>query len=84
MRLGDKKVALHIWQHGLPRLAAGYNGAYAYVTPMGMLQSSLDECIWWYISLANHFDTNQSQEGLDTQVSASSLDEQDRQRQRLS
>ena len=91
MRLGDKKVAMHIWQHGIPRLAdlpftAGpwTCARHGHALDMGMLQSSLDECIWWYISLANHFDTNQSQEGFDTQVSASSLDEQDRQRQRLS
>jgi len=91
MRLGDKKVAMHIWQHGLPRLAdlpftAGpwTCARHGHALDMGMLQSSLDECIWWYISLANHFDTNQSQEGFDTHVSASSSDEQDRQRQRLS
>ena len=90
MRLGDKKVAMHTWQHGLPRLAdlpftAGpwTCARHGHALDMGMLQSSLDECIWWYISLANHFDTNQSQEGFDTHVSASSSDEQDRQRQRL-
>ena len=88
MRLGDKKVAMHIWQHGLPRLAdlpfIADCARHGHALDMGMLQSSLDECIWWYISLANHFDTNQSQEGFDTHVSASSSDEQDRQRQRLS
>ena len=82
-RLGDKKVAMLIWQHGLPRLAdpTSFRG---HVLDMGMLQSSLDECILWYISLANHFATYQSQEGFDIQVSASPLDEQERQRQRLS
>ena len=90
-RLGDKKVAMLIWQHGLPRLAdlpftAGptSSGSRGQVLDMGMLQSSLDECILWYISLANHFATHQSQEGFDIQVSVSSLDEQERQRQRLS
>ena len=90
-RLGDKKVAMLIWQHGLPRLAdlpftAGptSSGSRGQVLDMGMLQSSLDECILWYISLANLFATHQNQEGFDIQVSASSLDEQDRQRQRLS
>ena len=87
MRLGDKKVAMHIWQHGLPRLAdlpfIADCARHGHALDMGMLQSSLDECIWWYISLANHFDTNQSQGGFDTHVSASSSDEQDRQRQRL-
>ncbi len=87
--LGDKKVAMLIWQHGLPRLAdlpftAGPTSFRGQVLDMGMLQSSLDECILWYISLANHFATHQSQEGFDIQVSASSLDEQERQRQRLS
>jgi hypothetical protein len=85
-RLGDKKVAMLIWQHGLPRLAdlPFTAGPTSWVLDMGMLQSSLDECILWYISLANHFATHQSQEGFDIQVSASSLDEQERQRQRLS
>ena len=84
--LGDKKVAMLIWQHGLPRLAdlPFTAGPTSWVLDMGMLQSSLDECILWYISLANHFATHQSQEGFDIQVLASSLDEQERQRQRLS
>ncbi len=77
--LGDKKVAMLIWQHGLPRLAD-----LPVQCSMGMLQSSLDECILWYISLANHLAAHQSQEGSDIQVSVSSLDEQERQRQRLS
>ena len=77
--LGDKKVAMLIWQHGLPRLAD-----LPVPCSMGMLQSSLDECILWYISLANHLAAHQSQEGSDIQVSVSSLDEQQRQRQRLS
>ena len=48
---------------------------------MGMLQSGLDECLQWYSSLANAIVDHQSQEGFDVQVSASSLNEQDRQRQ---
>ena len=80
--LGDKKVAMLIWQHGLPRLAD--LPVPRRLLDMGMLQSSLDECILWYISLANHLAAHQSQEGSDIQVSVSSLDEQERQRQRLS
>ena len=48
---------------------------------MGMLQSGLDECLQWYSCLANAIVDHQSQEGFDAQVSASSLNEQDRQRQ---
>ena len=48
---------------------------------MGMLQSGLDECLQWYTCLANDIVVHQSQEGFDAQLSASSLDEQDRQRQ---
>ena len=48
---------------------------------MQMLQSSLDECLQWYICLADEVVIYQSQEGFDAQLSASSLDEQERQRQ---
>ena len=48
---------------------------------MGMLQSGLDECLKWYTCLANEIVVHQNQEGFDAQLSASSLDEQDRQRQ---
>ena len=48
---------------------------------MGMLQSGLDGCLQWYSCLANAIVDHQSQEGFDAQVSASSLDEQERQRQ---
>ena len=51
------------------------------VLDMGMLQSGLDECLQWYICLANDIVVHQNQEGFDAQVSASSLDEQERQRQ---
>ena len=47
----------------------------------GMLQSGLDECLQWYSSLANDIVVHQTQEGFDAQLSASSLDEQERQRQ---
>ena len=46
-----------------------------------MLQSGLDECLKWYISLANDIVVHQTQEGFDAQLSASSNDEQERQRQ---
>ena len=48
---------------------------------MGMLQSSLDECLQWYSCLADDIVVHQAQEGFDAQLSASSLDEQERQRQ---
>ena len=48
---------------------------------MGMLQSGLEECLQWYTSLANEIVVYQNQEGFDVQLSASSLDERERQRQ---
>ena len=48
---------------------------------MHMLQSSLDECMQWYICLANDIAVHQTQEGFDIQMEASSLGEQERQRQ---
>ena len=48
---------------------------------LGMLQSGLDECLQWYSCLANAIVDHQTQEGFDAQVAASSLDEQERQRQ---
>ena len=51
------------------------------VLDMGMLQSGLDECLQWYTCLANDIVVHQTQEGFDAQLSASSLDEQERQRQ---
>ena len=84
--LGDKKVAMLIWQHGLPRLAdlpftAGPTSFRGQVLDIGMLQSSLDECMQWFTSLANDIVTHQSQEGFDLQLSASSRDPQEQQRQ---
>ena len=48
---------------------------------MDMLQRGLDECLQWYSCLANDIVAHQTQEGFDAQLSASSLDEQERQRQ---
>ena len=91
--LGAKQVAFRIWQKGLPSIAvAGHNvvvvsgsGTRSEVRgpalDMGMLQSSLDECLRWYISLANDIVVHQTQEGFDAQLSSSSKDEQDRQQQ---
>ena len=90
-RLGDKKVAMLIWQHGLPRLAdpsssAGptrFIGPHTFHTALdiGMLQSSLEDCIAWFTSLANHIVIHRSQEGFNLQLSASSRDPQEQQRQ---
>ena len=51
------------------------------VLDMGMLQSGMDECLQWFSCLANDIVVHQTQEGFDAQLSASSLDEQERQRQ---
>ena len=90
--LGDKKVAYVIWQHGLPSIAdmghatkrPGRGHATkrpGRVLDMGRLQSGLEECLNWYICLANDIVIHQTQEGFDAQLSASSLDERERQRQ---
>ena len=50
---------------------------------MGMLQSSLNECLQWYCCLANEIVVHKTQEGFDAQLSASSLDKQERQRQQM-
>ena len=76
--LGDKRVAILIWQHGIPSIATERPGR---VLDMSMLQSGLDECLQWYSSLANDIVVHQTQEGFDAQLSASSLDEQEQQRQ---
>ena len=75
--LGDKRVALRIWQHGMPSIADRPGDP----KDMGMLQSCLGECLQWYTALANDIVAHQSQEGFDAHVSASSLDEQERQLQ---
>ena len=46
-----------------------------------MLQSGMHECLQWYSCLANAIVVHQSQEGFEAQQSASSLDEQEQQRQ---
>ena len=90
--LGDKRVAFLIWQHGIPSIAdmghaterPGRGHATerpGRVLDMGMLQQSMDECLQWYSILANDIVAHQTQEGFDAQLSASSLDEQERQRQ---
>ena len=90
--LGDKKVAFVIWQHGLPSIADMVHATKrpgrghatkrpGRVLDMGRLQSGLDECLQWYSCLANDILIHQTQEGFDAQLSASSLDEQERQRQ---
>ena len=90
--LGDKKVAFLIWQHGIPSIAdmghaterPGRGHATkrpGRVLDMDMLQRGLDECLHWYISLANHIVEHQTQEGFAACLSASSLDKQERERQ---
>ena len=90
--LGDKRVAFLIWQHGIPGIAdmghaterPGRGHATerpGRVLDMGMLQSGLDECLQWYSCLAHDIVVHQTQEGFHAQLSASSLDEQERQRQ---
>ena len=81
--LGDKKVAMLIWQHGLPRLAdLPFQGTGPGIgrLDIGMLQSSLNECMQWFTSLANAIVIHQSQEGFDLQLSVSSRDPQEQQR----
>ena len=83
--LGDKNVAFLIWQHGIPSVAdpplVYSQRVDSKVLDMGMLQSGLDQCLQWYTCLANGIVDHQSQEGFDAQRSASSMDEQERQRQ---
>ena len=79
--LGNKRVAFVIWQHGIPSISDPAIVLNSKVLNMGMLQSGLDECLQWYTCLANDIVVHQTQEGFDVQLSASSLDEQERQRQ---
>ena len=60
---------------------AGTTSIRAMALNMGMLQSGLDECLQWFICLANDIVDHQTQKGFDAHLSASSLDEQERQRQ---
>ena len=81
--LGDKRVAFVIWQHGIPNIAdrTVLDRVASPVANIGMLQSSLNECLQWYICLAKDIVVHKTQEGFDAQLSASSLDKQERQRQ---
>ena len=90
--LGDKKVAMAIWQHGLPSIAdmghatkrPGRGHATkrpGRVLDISRLQGGLEECLKWFFCLANDIVIHRTQEGFDAQLSASSLDEQERQRQ---
>ena len=79
--LGDKKVATLIWQHGIPSLADRPVVLDSKVLNMGMLQSALDECLQWYGCLANDIVVHRTQRSFGAQLSASSVDEQARQRQ---
>ena len=90
--LGDKKVAFVIWQHGLPSIAdMGHatkrrGRGHATKRPGRVherLKSGLDECLKWYICLANDILIHETQEGFDAQLSASSLDKHERQRQQM-
>ena len=76
--LGDKRIAILIWQHGLPSII---DPPAFKALDMRMLQSSLNECLGWYASLANEIAAHRTQEGFDDQLSASSLDKEERQRQ---
>ena len=86
--LGDKKMAMAIWQNGLPRIAtlamlpkSNNPRVNSQRFGLGMLQSGLKECFLWYMSVASEIAVHKSQEGFDVQVSASSLAKQERQRQ---
>ena len=79
--LGDKKVATLIWQHGLPSIADPPLYRRGQKPDIGMLQSSLNECLQWYCSLANGIRAHQTQKGIAEHHLASSLDEQQRERQ---
>ena len=83
-KLGDKKVALLIWQHGLPSISDAPLSSFRPRVDdkqhfKGMLQSSLNKCLYWYSCLANEIVVHKSQEGFRDQLSASSLDEETRQ-----
>ena len=80
--LGDKKVAFLIWQHGLPSIADRplvwrrkdkHRENY-----LGMLQSSLKNCLEWYNNLAKEIVVHKTQAGFVSHQSSSSLDEDDR------
>ena len=76
--LGDKRVAIRIWQHGLP---CNINIDNHVGIDERLLQSSMEECIRWYVALANDITAHQAQPGYASQVAASSLDKDEQQRQ---
>ena len=55
-RLGDKKVAFHIWENGLPMLfdrsILQQRAATEHSVTLEMLQSTLDDALQWYAALA--------------------------------
>ena len=76
--LGEKKVALRIWQHGLPSVADPWHNA---LLDIRMLQSCMLECLQWYIALANDIVVHQTQPEFDVQLSLGSKEEEEQQRQ---
>ena len=76
--LGEKKVAYRIWQYGLPCII---NIDMRLRLDVRLLQSSMDECIRWYVSLANDTTAHQAQPAYAGQLAASSLDQEEQQRQ---
>ena len=82
--LGDQKVATLIWQHGLPSIAVSRAtrppGAFK-VLDLRMLQSSLHDCLQWYITLANDILVHQTQPEFDVHLSLGSNEEEEQQRQ---
>ena len=83
--LGDKKVAHHIWQIGLPSIADPVIRRSPCKLPereiLCMLQSGMEVCLHWYASLANAMAIHVMQEGHDLQRSLGSLHERDQQEQ---
>ena len=77
-KLGDKKVAVLIWQRGLPSIAdrpvSWQRGLPSKELDKITLKSCLDECLQWYINLANAIVVHRNQKGFRQQLSASSLD----------
>ena len=86
-KLGDKKVAVLIWQRGLPSIAdrpvSWQRGLPRKQLDMITLKSCLNECLQWYINLANAIVVHRSQEGFRQQLSASSLEELQKQQHRM-
>ena len=76
--LGEKKVAYRIWQYGLPSII---DIDMRFRADVRLLQSSMDECIRWYVSLANDIADYQAQEEYASQLAASSFDQEEQQRQ---